>query len=81
MVPTPAMAAHLRELGVTARIEVVPSGIDVARFGAGRRDEALRGAGGRAPSDRLLLLRRATGQEKRTSSCSSARSRMRGTIR
>ncbi|MGC2407162.1 MAG: glycosyltransferase [Candidatus Cybelea sp.] len=55
VVPTPAMAERLRELGVTVRIEVVPSGIDVARFGAGRRDEALRAAAGAGPNDRLLL--------------------------
>jgi 1,2-diacylglycerol 3-alpha-glucosyltransferase len=55
VVPTPAMADRLRELGVTVRIEVVPSGIDVARFGAGRRDEALRAGAGAGPSDRLLL--------------------------
>lgn len=55
VVPTPAMAERLRELGVTVRIEVVPSGIEVARFGAGRRDEALRAAAGAGPNDRLLL--------------------------
>jgi 1,2-diacylglycerol 3-alpha-glucosyltransferase len=55
VVPTPAMAARLRELGVTARVEVVPSGIDVARFGAGRRDAALRSRLGARPGDRLLL--------------------------
>ncbi len=55
VVPTPAMAAHLRQLGVTARIEIVPSGIDVARFGAGRRDDALRARMGLGPGDRLLL--------------------------
>jgi 1,2-diacylglycerol 3-alpha-glucosyltransferase len=55
VVPTPAMATRLRELGVTARIEIVPSGIDVARFGAGCRDEALRSRLGVGPGDRLLL--------------------------
>jgi 1,2-diacylglycerol 3-alpha-glucosyltransferase len=55
VVPTPAMAERLRELGVTVRIEVVPSGIDVARFGAGRRDEALSADAGAGPNDRLLL--------------------------
>jgi 1,2-diacylglycerol 3-alpha-glucosyltransferase len=55
VVPTPAMHAHLRELGVRTRIEVVPSGIDVARFGAGRRDEALRRHLGAGEGDRLLL--------------------------
>jgi 1,2-diacylglycerol 3-alpha-glucosyltransferase len=55
VVPTPAMAERLRELGVGARIEVVPSGIDIARFGAGRRDEDLRARLGAGPGDRLLL--------------------------
>jgi 1,2-diacylglycerol 3-alpha-glucosyltransferase len=55
VVPTPAMCVHLHELGVHARIEVVPSGIDVARFGAGRRDEALRRHLGAGENDRLLL--------------------------
>jgi 1,2-diacylglycerol 3-alpha-glucosyltransferase len=56
VVPTPAMASRLRELGVTVRIEVVPSGIDVARFGAGRRDDALRARIGVGRGDRLLLF-------------------------
>lgn len=55
VVPTPAMAARLRDLGVTARIEVVPSGIDVAAFGRGRRDNALRERFGVADGDRMLL--------------------------
>lgn len=56
VVPTPAMATRLRELGVTARLEIVPSGIDVARFSGGRRDEALRSRLGVEPHDRLLLF-------------------------
>ncbi len=55
VVPTPAMAARLRALRVTVPIEVVPSGIDVARFGAGRRDESLRARLGVGPSEHLLL--------------------------
>jgi 1,2-diacylglycerol 3-alpha-glucosyltransferase len=55
VVPTPAMSARLRELGVTARIEIVPSGIDVARFATGRRDEALRSRVGVEPGERFLL--------------------------
>ncbi|HVN68208.1 MAG TPA: glycosyltransferase [Candidatus Binatia bacterium] len=55
VVPTPAMADRLREIGVTARIEVVPSGIDVAAFGAGRRNAALRLRAGAEPGDRLIL--------------------------
>jgi 1,2-diacylglycerol 3-alpha-glucosyltransferase len=55
VVPTPAMAARLRELGVRARIEVVPSGIDVSHFAAGRRDERLRALLRVGVRDRLLL--------------------------
>ena len=55
VVPTPAMSLRLRELGVTVRIEVVPSGIDVAHFGGGSRDEALRARLGASAGDRLLL--------------------------
>jgi len=42
IVPTSAMEARLRGLGVTAPIAVVPTGIDVDRFAAGRRSVALR---------------------------------------
>ncbi len=55
VVPTPAMAARLRDLGVTARIEVVPSGIDVRHFGSGRRDAAWRRRAGAGAGDRLIL--------------------------
>lgn len=55
VVPTPAMAARLRDLGVSVRIEIVPSGIDVARFAAGRRDEALRAALGIHVGERMVL--------------------------
>jgi glycosyltransferase involved in cell wall biosynthesis len=55
VVPTPAMAARLRDLGVTVRVEVVPSGIDVETFAAGRRDQRLRTRLGVAAEDRLVL--------------------------
>ncbi|HLX26607.1 MAG TPA: glycosyltransferase [Candidatus Cybelea sp.] len=55
VVPTPAMAARLRDLGVTVRIEVVPSGIEVERFAAGRRDEALRARLGVRTDERMVL--------------------------
>ena len=55
IVPTGAMAQRLRDVGVTVRIEVVPSGIDVKHFGAGRRDEAVRRNSGATPGDRLVL--------------------------
>jgi 1,2-diacylglycerol 3-alpha-glucosyltransferase len=55
IVPTRAMAQRLREMGVRVRVEIVPSGIDVARFGAGRRDEALRARLGARSGERLML--------------------------
>jgi len=42
VVPTDAMLVRLRELGVTSRIAVVASSIDVAAFAAGRRSTAVR---------------------------------------
>jgi glycosyltransferase involved in cell wall biosynthesis len=42
VVPTGAMLERLRELGVTSRIAVVPSSIDVGAFAAGRRSAAVR---------------------------------------
>jgi 1,2-diacylglycerol 3-alpha-glucosyltransferase len=64
VVPTPAMAARLRELGVTVRIEVVASGIDVRTFGAGRRDDALRARAGADSGDRLVLCVSRLAKEK-----------------
>jgi 1,2-diacylglycerol 3-alpha-glucosyltransferase len=56
VVPTPAMGTRLRAIGVTSRMEIVPSGIDVGHFGAGVRDDALRSRLGAAQGDRLLLF-------------------------
>jgi glycosyltransferase involved in cell wall biosynthesis len=64
VVPTPAMATHLRELGVVVRIEVVPSGIDVDRFGAGVRDEGLRARLGARKDDLLFLCVSRLAKEK-----------------
>ncbi|HET9029396.1 MAG TPA: glycosyltransferase [Candidatus Aquilonibacter sp.] len=64
IVPTPAMQRHLREIGVETRIEVVPTGIDVERFGAGRRDAALRKRCGAGRGDRLLLFVSRLAREK-----------------
>jgi 1,2-diacylglycerol 3-alpha-glucosyltransferase len=64
IVPTVAMAEHLRDLGVSVRIEVVPSGIDVRHFGSGRRDEALRSSLRAGPGDRLLLCVSRLAKEK-----------------
>ncbi len=55
IVPTTAMAARLRAIGVTTRIEVVPSGIDVRHFGSGQRDQRLRARLGAGPQDRVVL--------------------------
>jgi 1,2-diacylglycerol 3-alpha-glucosyltransferase len=64
VVPTPAMGARLRDLGVTTRIEVVPSGIDVARFSSGHRDERLRERVGARKNDRLILCVSRLAREK-----------------
>ena len=55
VVPTSAMAARLRALGVTVRIDVVPSGIDVRHFASGRRNDRLRRRLGAGPNDRIVL--------------------------
>lgn len=53
--PTPAMAHRLRELGVTSRIETLPSGIDVGFFGSGRRRADVRERLGAREDDALIL--------------------------
>lgn len=62
--PTPAVEAHLRELGVESRIAVIPSAIDVERFGAGRRDDALRARLNVPAGGRLLLFVSRLAREK-----------------
>ena len=64
IVPTPAMRERLAELGVTARVEVIPSGIDLRHFGGGRRSEALRADLGAGEGRRLLLLVSRLAREK-----------------
>ncbi len=64
VVPTPAMALHLREIGVEARIEIVPSGIDVERFAAGRRDERVRARLRIRESERMVLFVSRLAREK-----------------
>ncbi len=63
-VPTRAMEVRLREIGVGVPIRVVPSGIDVERFAAGRRSEAVRFALGARPGERLVLMVSRLGREK-----------------
>ena len=64
VVPTRAMEIRLRGLGVRSRIAVIPSGIDVASFARGRRDDALRARLGCGPSEKLLLVVGRLGREK-----------------
>jgi 1,2-diacylglycerol 3-alpha-glucosyltransferase len=62
--PTPAVEEHLRDLGVHARIAVIPSGIDVDRFGTGRRDDALRARLGVSGGGKLILFVSRLAREK-----------------
>jgi 1,2-diacylglycerol 3-alpha-glucosyltransferase len=64
IVPTLSMRARLRDLGVRTRIEVVPSGIDVALFARGRRSDALRRRLGVAPGESMILSVGRLGREK-----------------
>lgn len=64
IVPTQAMADHLRSIGVTTRIEVIPSGINVAHFAGGTRDAVLRARLGASRSTRLLLTVSRLAEEK-----------------
>lgn len=64
IVPTPAMRKRLAEIGVTAHIEVVPSGIDLEHFAAGKRRADLRQSLGTRPGERLLLFVGRLGREK-----------------
>lgn len=56
IVPTPAMETHLRTIGVTARIEVVPSGIDVGFFASGKRRTDLRARFGAGSGEPMVLM-------------------------
>lgn len=64
IVPTPAMRERLLELGVTARVEVIPSGIDLRAFGSGTRNAALRKKLGVRGEERLLLVVSRLAKEK-----------------
>src|SRR5580704_9609741 len=64
VVPTPAMATRLREIGVATRIEVVPSGIDLQHFGAGTRNERVRTQLGVPKGARMLLFISRLAREK-----------------
>jgi 1,2-diacylglycerol 3-alpha-glucosyltransferase len=64
IVPALSMEAHLRDLGVRARIEVIPSGIDVARFSAGRVRADVRENLGAGAHEALILCVGRLGREK-----------------
>ncbi len=64
VVPTPAMERRLRDIGVRARIDVVPSGIDVAAFAGGMRSQMLRASFGVGPQEKMLLFVGRLGREK-----------------
>ncbi len=64
IVPTPAMRQRLAEIGVTAHIEVVPSGIDLEHFGSGKMRADLRRSLGTKFGERLLLFVGRLGREK-----------------
>jgi 1,2-diacylglycerol 3-alpha-glucosyltransferase len=64
IVPTQAMVHHLRSLGVTSRIEVVPSGIDVDAFARGRRRDDIRRSFGVGAGDAMVLCVSRLAREK-----------------
>lgn len=64
IVPTAAMRDRLAAMGVTAGIAVVPSGIDVAAFGAGRPSAEGRRAMGARPDRRLAFFASRLAKEK-----------------
>lgn len=64
VVPTEAMRRRLHDVGVTSRVEVVPSGIDLEFFGSGVRREDLRRACGGSSGSRILLFISRLAREK-----------------
>ncbi len=64
VVPTAAMETRLRDMGVHARIEVVPSGIDVAAFANGTRQETVRALLGARNGEKIVLFVGRLGREK-----------------
>ena len=75
--PTATMQRRLRALGVRARIETVPSGIDVARFAHGRRRDDVRARLCVAPNERLILVVGRLGREKNVEFALAAFARLR----
>jgi glycosyltransferase involved in cell wall biosynthesis len=64
IVPTASMRDHLNDLGVTVRVEVIPSGIDLRQFGSGTRSAAIRASLGAREGERLLLFVSRLAREK-----------------
>jgi glycosyltransferase involved in cell wall biosynthesis len=64
IVPTESMREHLVDLGVTVRVEVIPSGIDLRHFSAGTRSGALRSQLGVRAGERMLLFVSRLAREK-----------------
>lgn len=78
IVPTLTMAEHLREIGVTREISVIPSGIDVAPFGAVRKSEELRAQLGAKAGETLVLSVSRLAREKDVHVVLEAFARLRG---
>ena len=64
IVPTASMRDHLLDLGVTVRVEVIPSGIDLTQFSSGTRSSALREKLGVRSGERLLFFVSRLAREK-----------------
>jgi 1,2-diacylglycerol 3-alpha-glucosyltransferase len=64
IVPTASMREHLIDLGVTVRVEVIPSGIDLRQFGSGTRSASIRTSLGAREGERLLLFVSRLAREK-----------------
>lgn len=64
IVPTPSMRERLNEIGVTSRVEIVPSGIDLAHFAGGTRNPRLRSSLGIGEGERMLLFVSRLAKEK-----------------
>lgn len=64
IVPSASMRDHLTALGVTVRVEVIPSGIDLLHFGSGSRSAQLRASLGMRSGERMLLFVSRLAREK-----------------
>lgn len=64
IVPTASMRDHLVDLGVTVRVEVIPSGIDLSAFSSGTRSAHLRESLGMRGGERMLLFVSRLAREK-----------------